>query len=60
MDYSIVYRKVASSEVNVIQVNADNTCRDFTTKVFICDSSKVLTCSPTKPVLIFSKILAFS
>ena len=31
--------------MNVIQVNADNTCRDFATGVLIGDGSKVLTCS---------------
>lgn len=45
MDYSKVYKKVASSVVNVIQVNPDNTCRDFATGVLIGDGSKVLTCS---------------
>ena len=45
MDYSNVYKKVAPSVVNVIQVNADSTCRDFATGVLIGDGSKVLTCS---------------
>ena len=45
MDYSNVYKKVASSVVNVIQVNPDNSCRDFATGVLIGDGSKVLTCS---------------
>lgn len=45
MDYSNVYKKVASSVVNVIQVNSDNSCRDFATGVLIGDGSKVLTCS---------------
>ena len=45
MDYSNVYKKVAESVVNVIQVNSDRTCRDFATGVLIGDGSKVLTCS---------------
>ena len=45
MDYSNVYKKVAASVVNVIQVNSDRTCRDFATGVLIGDGSKVLTCS---------------
>ena len=45
MDYSTAYKKVASSVVNIIQVNPDKTCRDFASGVLIDDGSKVLTCS---------------
>ena len=45
MDYAIVFKKVEQSVVNVIQVNSDQTCRDFGTGVLIGDGSKVLTCA---------------
>ena len=45
MDYAVVYKKVEKSVVNIIQVNQDNSCREFGTGVLIDDGSKVLTCS---------------
>lgn len=45
MDYSNVYKKIASSVVNIIQVDSNKTCQGFASGVLIDDGSKVLTCS---------------
>lgn len=45
MDYSEIYKKVSSSVVNVVQLDANNMICSTASGVLIADGSKVLTCA---------------
>lgn len=45
MDYSVLFKKVALSIVNVIQLDTHNNIVSHSSGVIIGDGSKVLTCS---------------